>query len=102
MRPIQKQSGEIKLNRENPEYGCFVPFARRESNKTTGLYPSRGAKVTKQPDCTFRTPRKQQNNRIAPFAGRESSKTAGLHLSHGAKATKQRDCTFRAARKPEK
>ena len=40
MKPIQKQTGEIKLNRENPQFGYFLSFARRESlnNEYYGLF----------------------------------------------------------------
>ena len=102
MKPIQKQTGEIKLNRENPQFGYFLSFARRECSKSTRLHPSRGAKAAKQQNCTLRGARKQEINRIAPFARRESSKTTELYPSREAKAAKQPDCTFRTARKQEK
>ena len=71
MKPIQKQTGEIKLNRENPQFGYFLSFARRECSKSTRLHPSRSAKAAKQQNCTLRGARKQEINRIVPFAGGE-------------------------------
>ena len=93
MKPIQKQTGEIKLNRENPQFGYFLSFARRECSKSTRLHPSQMRKATKQPDCTVPKCGRQQNNRIVPFPNAEGSKTTGLHRSQMRKATKQADCT---------
>ena len=101
MKPIQKQTGEIKLNRENPQFGYFLSFARRECSKSTRLHPSQMRKATKQPDCTVPKCGRQQNNRIAPFAGGESSKSTGLHPSRAANAAKRQNCTLRGRRKQQ-
>jgi hypothetical protein len=101
MKPIQKQTGEIKLNRENAQFGYFLSFARRECSKSTRLHPSRGAKAAKQQNCTLRGARKQEINRIVPFAGGESSKSTGLHPSRAANAAKRQNCTLRGKRKQQ-
>ena len=78
MKPIQKQTGEIKLNRENPQFGYFLSFARRECSKSTRLHPSQMRKATKQPDCTVPKCGRQQNKRIALFPNAEGPETIKL------------------------